>query len=197
MIKLKTRSLYLGEGLNHVVKEIEGKIYSKLGNDKNIIGKITGTYFDLQKAKNFSTDDLLAYFDSDSEKLSEYFANFYYDVDGPEYQYLRKHKNWDSKNRNNLLFLDTLVIHSKYRGQEKGLSAMCEVVKRYEGHCKVAALKVTPLQFSPCLEEIGDVDLLSFVKDEVSSIKKLKSYYAKLGFESIPDSDYMVLDLAR
>jgi|GEM_PF-5558202 len=62
-------------------------------------------------------------------------------------------------------------------------------VNRYQA----VVLMAKPLQFSPGgSSKYPELKLNKFTNDERTATKKIKSHYAKIGFEKIPKSNFMI-----
>jgi hypothetical protein len=101
----------------------------------------------------------------------------------------------------NLLIIDRVEILPRFRGREYGLQAMHVMLTHLSLGCRLAAIKPYPLQLE--VEGAMGVDrrwherlqLEHFTREPSKAMRKLRSHYARLGFVSVPSTDFMVRDL--
>jgi GNAT superfamily N-acetyltransferase len=87
-----------------------------------------------------------------------------------------------------VLYIDQMEIDPAYRGKGIGLLVLLKVIRRYQDQCGLVAIKPYPLQHAA--NNIPESSK-EFKRDR----KKLVQYYARLGFERIPNTDYHALSL--
>ena len=91
------------------------------------------------------------------------------------------------------MLIHRIGISPLIRGQQLGLSVLAKVIEDFSAGCSLVVTKPFPLQFERDIEastEWNDLALASFSKNEKESSKKLRNYYAKLGFKRLGRSDY-------
>ena len=103
----------------------------------------------------------------------------------------------------NLLMLDRLVIYPTHRGNGYGLLALQALVQRFRIGMGVVAMKPYPLQYEvkprdeAKIVERAALQFDTFKGDKAQATRKLKNYYAKLGFKNLPRTEYMVRDPSK
>jgi hypothetical protein len=101
----------------------------------------------------------------------------------------------------NVLMIHYLSILPEFRGRRLGLAVLRKLMERFQTGAGVVALKPFPLQFLDSHGEESDWDkklkLKSLAKDKRTAERKLRSYYSRLGFKSVPGTDLMVRDTTR
>lgn len=105
---------------------------------------------------------------------------------------------WCEPVHSNVLYINSIQIKPKYRGHNIGLAAIYRTIQQVARGCGLVILKAYPLQFiDPNLSEepmpVEGID--KFSKDEKVATQKLIDYYSRLGFKSVPKTDYMLLNL--
>ncbi len=103
-----------------------------------------------------------------------------------------------------VLILDRLTILPAHRGHAVGLLAMKALVEQFRAAAGIVVLKAFPLQFeggSSRNEDKdfreADLELESFTVSSRTATSKLKKHYSRIGFVSVPRTEYMVLDPSR
>jgi hypothetical protein len=92
-----------------------------------------------------------------------------------------------------IMLIHRIGISPLLRGQQLGLSVLAKVIEDFSAGCSLVVTKPFPLQFERDIEastEWNDLALASFSKNEKESSKKLRNYYAKLGFQRLGRSEY-------
>jgi GNAT superfamily N-acetyltransferase len=106
----------------------------------------------------------------------------------------------DYQHNSGVLIIDRLAILPEYRGYCVGLLAMKVLIEQFRAASGVVVIKPFPLQFegdSPVDDEWpprAALHLDSYSQSMRAALAKLKRYYARLGFESVRGTEYMVLD---
>jgi hypothetical protein len=88
----------------------------------------------------------------------------------------------------NILLIDRMEIDPPYRGRMIGLITLIKLIRRYQKGCSLAVIKPFPLQYAGVVK--GQEE--AFERDR----EKLVRYYARLGFERIPGTDFYAISLA-
>jgi hypothetical protein len=147
--------------------------------------------YNLQGVLDFSgeTAAYLPLFDEDSGSLSQAVARILEEEE-------------DERYCENFLILDRLEILPKFRGQKLGLRYLRAAILRFGMGCRFAAIKPFPLQFEgrfsgPRGSEPGlsPGALQEMQKACEAATKKLRNYYAPLGFVGVKGTELMILDL--
>jgi len=93
-----------------------------------------------------------------------------------------------------LIFIQNLQIYPAFRGNGIGLLALHSITRTYCGLFTAFVLKAFPLQFEEVhAEKYKNLALENFTVDKVIAKKHLSSYYQKLGFWQIDDTDLYYL----
>jgi GNAT superfamily N-acetyltransferase len=103
----------------------------------------------------------------------------------------------------NLLVIDRVEILPRYRGQGLGAQVVKGLIWKFRQGAGLAVLKAFPLQFEYLHEHPGtEVELWrrkmgldGLPKDEVKATRRLKAFYADLGFMPIPRTSLMIANL--
>lgn len=93
----------------------------------------------------------------------------------------------------NILIIDKVRIHRKFRGRNLGLILAQRCMKIF-ADCAYFALRPFPMQYSSSHKDKSATDLKKlhldgFAKDEKKSFKRLISHWEKIGFKQIPKTD--------
>lgn len=103
-----------------------------------------------------------------------------------------------------MLILDRLEILPAYRGQAIGLRVLRWLCLQFSMGCGIIAMKPFPLQFEggvPAKNKQKDsfqtLRLDTFSSNLSVATKKLRRYYGRLGFVSVPRTPFMVADPMR
>jgi GNAT superfamily N-acetyltransferase len=95
-----------------------------------------------------------------------------------------------------ILILDRLTIHPLARGQRLGLAVLYRAIHDWSGGCSLVVMKPYPLQYeagSRDKENEAELKLEEFRTSKTESFRRLRGYYAQLGFERIARSNFYVL----
>jgi hypothetical protein len=82
-----------------------------------------------------------------------------------------------------------------FRGRQLALSTIYRTIQRFAGDALLVVLDVRPLQFRDNYEQPPQLKLDRFDADYSKALAKLKFYFELIGFRSLPESQYMVLNL--
>lgn len=188
------------------VLSVSGKINGELDEefietDEDVIYFEVGT-FDIKIVDTLGADvERILFadvFDSYHETM-DCFKSLY-DMDNEEFTSEVENLIPDCQFNHNILILNRINIYSQFRGNKLGLVALRAVIERFKLGVGVIALKPFPLQFeggylhNPKDSENIKLGLDSFKLSQEKATEKLKRYYKKLGFMSVPRTDYMVLN---
>ena len=96
------------------------------------------------------------------------------------------------------LILHKLAIHQQYSGRGFTAVLMRHVIRRLGGGSDLVALHAVPLQFKrTVLDEFGEfAKALTFDElpsDEQTAGEKLRAYYTRLGFRSLPSNPRLMI----
>lgn len=101
-----------------------------------------------------------------------------------------------------LLVLEHLSILPAHRGNNAGLLAMLDAIKRFGSECNAVAIEPFPLQLREWANEEDEkmrpdrrMGYASMPKGAAAAKKKLRAHYAKLGFKPVAGSTVMILDM--
>jgi hypothetical protein len=103
----------------------------------------------------------------------------------------------------NLLILDRLILEPAYRGKCRGLMALRGLIELLRPGAGLVAMKPFPLQKEShflsehARDERARLQLDGFPSNRRVATSALRRYYRRLGFSSVPSSEYMVLDPKR
>lgn len=98
----------------------------------------------------------------------------------------------------NLLILDRLIVYPEHRGHGVGLLALRALIQRLRVGVGLIAMKPFPLQYEAKFLDESDADerkrlgLEDFKLPQPKATAKLKKYYGRLGFKTVPRTEYMV-----
>ena len=88
-----------------------------------------------------------------------------------------------------LLIIHKIEVNPQFRGHQLGLLALLRTIKTFGEGCAMVAIKPFPLQFE---NKVTDKNQSKFEAAQ----KKLRRYWAKLGFVRFEETDQYYLDLA-
>lgn len=166
-------------------------------DEKTIAGKFCAYYIDIASAINNGTVSVFDIFDSRSTTLDYYpaiYANESLDIN----EKLLKALDC-SHFFGNVLIIDRLEILPAYRAHNLGLLIMRRLIERFGAGASITAIKPFPLQFE-ANKHLDDewsqqLKLPTFDTNNRSATARLKKYYRKLGFVSLPGTPFMFLEL--
>lgn len=178
--------------------QVEGEIFCYYGDDTPVhAGRIECYLIDVEQAeaRDVAPADL---FDQMEEAYECYELLFDPESDEIRDEFMDAFGVAETRN---ILMLHHLEVLSAFRGHSIGLAAMSRAIDLFGQGCGYVVLKVAPLQFASrdysleanWYEKYG---LAQFTADKVAAGQKLQDYYARLGFRSIPEKQWMVLNLA-
>jgi GNAT superfamily N-acetyltransferase len=170
-------------------------------NNRTKIGKFNALYVDVGRAMD-EQEQILDVLDCHSSSTAEYFEPIFGN-NAPWFSGAVEKISRGEFVGFNLLILDRLEILPEFRGRGLGLKVLRHMMVRFSPGAGVIAMKVFPLQHeSEQTAEDEDkrawrklLSLDSFIDDEEISTAKLKVYYERLGFESLPNSNFMVFNM--
>lgn len=183
------------------VNILDGLIYSspednEANEREEIIGAFRMVYIDANSATENGVS-LFDVYDCDAETL-EFFESFV-NLDDEEFtkeltDFLESEFVFSG---NNVLIIDRIGIHPKYRGNNLGLIVLRNLIQRFSKGVSVVAIKPAPFEFTPTHINRNYIDwqCSEIKKDSIEAIK-LGKYYQKLGFTKINNSAYLVLGTA-
>lgn len=172
---------------------------STSSDEEIIAGKFRAYYIDIVSAINDGTVSVFDVFDSRSCTL-DYYSAIYENESFDINEKLLKALDCDPF-FGNVLIIDRLEILPAFRAHNLGLVTMRRLIQRFGAGASIAAIKPFPLQFE-ANKDIDDewsqqLKLPAFDKNNRSATARLKKYYRKLGFVSLPSTPFMFLELER
>lgn len=193
MIHYTLERASLEDDLENTVTTIEGEILHD--EEETEAGNIKATYIDILTASE--TGEPLPYvFDHVDEQLHNYHLALR-DKKNPLHNYLLKNKDWFIEEAyDNLFFINYVLVNALYRGKKLGLAAIYRTIQKFAHGCRFTMLEAVPLQLitkEPLKRTTMGLNFLE--QDKEKATNSLKAYYKKLGFEIVPRSNYMILDL--
>jgi hypothetical protein len=102
----------------------------------------------------------------------------------------------DALPHEDILLLDRLTITPLARGQRLGLAILHRAIRDWSSGCSLVVMKPYPLQYEGEGRNITDMPELKldeFRTSKTESFRRLRAYYAQLGFERIGRSEFFVL----
>ena len=182
------------------VSNISGTIgmHPEDDDDETEIGRFRIFIVNAEQAVNDEAS-LFDVFDRD-EALGDYFS-LYEDEDGAYTSAVLAALKIEPRWAPNMLILDRLEIEPAHRGMGYGLQVLRSLMERFAIGCGLIAMKPFPLQFenrSPAENSMRagfkKMRLDLFSDDRRRADKKLRDYYAKLGFKRVRGTPLMVFD---
>jgi GNAT superfamily N-acetyltransferase len=95
-----------------------------------------------------------------------------------------------------ILILDRLALIPAVRGQQLGLAVLHQAIEDWSSGCSLVAMKPFPLQYEGggrSRQNITNLKLEGLLTNKAESFRRLRAYYAKLGFERAARSEIFVL----
>lgn len=103
----------------------------------------------------------------------------------------------------NLLVIDYIAVHQRFRGQGIGRIAMSKIIDAHKGKASLVALEAIPLQqgfqpYSVSMEpgQPFSIDFSDLDPDEKNSRAKLRRLFSDMGFVRLGKTDYMAKGFA-
>ena len=159
-----------------------------------MVGMIRGHIVDMERAVRARRFPLFDLYDEHSQELSDvWFA--LHQSSGELKPAVRKLLGGTPHNRN-VLVLGISEIEPAHRGRSLGLYAAGQVIEALKSTCTIAVGQPYPMQFGPCGEDpewMQDFGA-GLGGDLESGLRKLRGYWGRLGFRSIPGSTFCVLN---
>jgi len=140
-------------------------------------------------------------FDQDSQGALEIF-NALYNPSTLEYKddVMKAAKLWTSDYHSpNLIFIDRLLIHPEFVGHKFGLRALRKLLQQHQ-HSSMVVIGLNPLQYFDVETDAQahtHAKLLGVADAEMSeqaAIAKLEGHFARLRFNRVPGTHYMIRD---
>lgn len=176
-----------GELLCHVSEEDESPVTA---------GRIQAYYIDISGAESegYSHYDL---FDLLHEGNECYHLLFDAQSDEWDDAFLEA---FDETVERNVLLLQRLEVLPGFRGGRLGLAAIHRTIQQFGHGCGYVVLKPVPLQIEPIRSASDEswrteMALEQFPTDIEAGVRRLRAYYGLLGFQLIPDSEWMAINL--
>jgi hypothetical protein len=188
----------LGEDDEEFVLEVKGGIYGyaaddcanekdvKLGDLKLYLVQVGNAYnegvsrHDIFDMYQQTMDAGCALFDASFEEFSPWIQRRFDDA-----------FPWED-----ILLLDRLTLNPMMRGQRLGLAVLYRAIRDWSSGCSLVVMKPYPLQYeavSRRKEDETELKLDAFRTSKTESFRRLRAYYAQLGFERIGRSEFYVL----
>jgi hypothetical protein len=180
----------------NIFTEIDGQFIIDNDDTTKCVANIEACYIDVDRANDegYCLDSIMDAHESAFYLSDAFHATF--NKKGIVYKYLRKygeHHTWLSSMYRNLLFINKVKVHHEARGKNYGLALIYHTIHTFARECQAVVLLVKPLQFSPSgSERFPELKLDKFTNNELIATKKIKKHYAKIGFEEIPKSNFMI-----
>lgn len=170
-----------------------GKIFALDNNGRKVsAGRFQIYYVDIGAALNAGTD-VFDVFDSHTSTVDFFEAIFdpeTLDLSDRLQKLFKNGYGWG-----NVLILDRLEILPEFRRKNLGLVIMRRLIERFGAGAYVVGIKPFPLQgeVSRSEEDLwrSRLQLDSFGANLKQSTKKLRDYYAKLGFKAMKGTPFM------
>lgn len=200
LIKLSWNSSCFANGYDEPDRFIytyEGDIFTSDGDCDDVkIGQFIAHYVDIAEAMD-QGESIFDVFDCHSSSTAEYLEPIFGDNEPYFSDDVECITNGNADGFN-LLILDRVEIIPEFRGLSIGLKVLRQMMITFSKGAGIITLKAFPLQFEN--EKTHErnrawrtvLSLENFVNDKDLSTQKLKNYYGKLGFISLPESDFMV-----
>lgn len=192
-------SATLSDEFENCIIHLTGLIKTFANNDFNeiTIGVIEAYYLDIETALD---NDYVIFEIFDAEKD---FTSYYHALFDANKMFF-KDEITEEFDVNiiflNLLILEKLEILPDFRGKKIGLAAIYRTIKQFGHACGLVAMIPDPLQFSLYKNADDDdewfkkMNFSDFSTDKNVALNKLRSYYKKLGFRQLKNSDIFVLN---
>jgi len=193
-IEFNISDALLAEDSANFITTIYGKIFMGYDETKRHVGDIEATYIDIESAINNGCP-LFQVFDQLTQELCDYYKALFLPT-GAIYKYIVNNEldfDWP-ESFDNLLLINRVRIYPHFRGKQYGLAAILRTIQKFGPACQFAILEVKPLQFAPEAQDYPTMKLEQLAANEKQATMKLKDHYAKMGFESIPDSNLMLFN---
>ena len=99
----------------------------------------------------------------------------------------------------NVFIVKELVVHPNHRGQNLGLFTLHDIIKRFGESASIIIIKPYPLQFNAGMTQEKILEKgYTFLNaqgnplSEAQAIKKLRTHYAKIGFQRVGKTEFFV-----
>lgn len=176
---------------------IEGTIYAFDNNnpdqeDAEVAGKLEAVNIDMAGCQFMSLFDIC-----DQEQATCDLYEDLFDLDDDEEFNERVQEVFDEPAAHrNLLFIRSISIKPKFRGQFLDLAAIYRTIQQFCEIGGVVAIRVHPYLF----EQQTDPNYRNATAnkqdiDEQKSLEKLQNHYKRLGFKLFPGSNIMLINL--
>ena len=186
------------EELENLVTHIAGDVYDEDADDNRPPDAlIEASLVDVATAAEYDDAPLKEVFWRGSYELRDVYDTFYKE-ESSACQYLTVDLNWNwgiEKEHRNLLLIDQLIVSPAYRGQQLGLRTLYRTIQRFSGDAMLVVLDARPLQCRDNYEISPDLGLDQYTTDCYQATSRLHFYFELLGFRSVANSRYMVLNL--
>ncbi|WP_426307780.1 hypothetical protein ACN9MJ_10495 [Acidovorax facilis] len=183
------------------IQNLDGRIEISVSDDPLPIGLFSAMVVDVESAINEGVHPFDV-FDSDSKTAPYYRALFRAQSwSGADFRkpVLQAIYGDDEPWRPNLLILDRVTVFPEHRGRRAGLVAIRGLIERFRMGIGLIVMTPFPLQFEAephtpgGWEERSRLKLDEFGVGYDKALAKLRSYYATLGFRTIPRTRLMGL----
>ncbi len=186
---------------NDVIHEYTGTVLVNTDHRSYVAGKFRLVSVQIQTAID-RDEDLFAVFDATQTLTNIQEALYRSNCCEFAPRVIKMVKSRAAESSPNLLLFDGLLVRPKYRGRCVGLLAL-RALMDYFRHSDfgVYAMEPFPLQCSQpeirskeLEEEFKVFDFAKLERSKSKATAKLRDYYARLGFTSVPSTTYMVAD---
>ena len=181
------------------VYSYEGVAQLKEGGKIIPIGECTVYYLDIERAneENCAISDV---FDAHSESVCDYYPYIMADSEYIEFSESVETVLGYGPSYINIAILDQIALQPEFRGNGYGLTILEAMIARTCEDAGLFALKPYPLQlrYPPhgeheIDERWSELGLSEFRQSRDEATENLQKYYARAGFQVLPDSPYMIL----
>src|SRR3990167_4798560 len=197
IIQYEISDALLEEELENLTTHITGIAHeTDEQNNQIFTAHIEASLVDVGEASDYDDAPLKEVFYRGSQELVDVY-NTLYEENSQAYQYLSQlNWNWtEDKEYRNLLFIDSIFVSPAYRGKQLGLLTIYRTIQRFASNALLVVLDSRPLQCRENEELSPELGLDKYTTDRYRATSRLSFYFELLGFQSIPGSHYMVLNL--
>jgi hypothetical protein len=166
-----------------LIHDIDGKIFHEEGMEKRArVGAIWAQKLDLGEALERRVS-MYEVCDAESGELFEAYEAIFEKGS-------RVREDLELESFGDILIVHTITIDEKHRGRKLGLVALLQTIKTLGGGCSMVVIKPFPLQFSCKVTKKNE-------KQCLDAQEKLATYWRRLNFMRIPDTEYYYFDLTH
>jgi len=162
---------------NEVVLEQIGEAKFLIFHAGNVFNSEYELFDVLESHSRYISGLIFDIYDSDEDGFTEIINDAYFDI-----------------NNYNLCLIDKITISPKYRGFQIGNKLIKDIIFNHSEACGLFAIHPFPLQFEAEAdsEEYKRLELGNFEKNKEKATKKLHNYFKSIGFDAIPEIEYLL-----